>query len=318
MISRIIPTSLIRWVQNLPEWVMFSGVIFVILIVLLIMFLLIRKLGSADNTKSPKKTKAVPPTPPLIPAQKPAAAIPPKPVPAPTPVKPQPVILPQPAPVPQPASQSPAPAVSKPPAQPQSRPQPPQVPAPPPAPAPAPIMFENQPVFDTAIYSKIASLSGNNKTVLFAGAGLEYLPVTIPVQTATKLAAAGKKVLLIDLDTKRNAIAKVFDPDENTVKNCARPRLLSSPVQNLSFWPAEFFVRFGQMNLRMLINSAFAQFDIILINAPYLDGHPDRKLIASCAKNSLIFCKTKQQFDRLQILMTQGECQLLESKPISC
>ena len=174
------------------------------------------------------------------------------------------------------------------------------------------------PVSVSAIYDKIASVGGVNKSILLAGAGLEQLPVTIPVGTAVQLAQAGKKVLLIDLDTRRNAAAKVFDLNESVVKNCARPKPLPSSVDNLSLWPAEFFVRFGQMNLRTVVQSAAEHFEFILIYAPYLDGHPDRKLIASCAKYGLIFCKTTQQFERLQKLLAQGECRLLEQKAISC
>jgi hypothetical protein len=166
------------------------------------------------------------------------------------------------------------------------------------------------------IYEKIISLKSLDKSILLAGAGLEYLPVTIPVQTAVRLAQAGKKVLLIDLDTKRNAAARAFDLNENAVKNCVSPKPLSSPVANLSLWPAEFFVRFGQMNLHSVIQSAENHFDIILTNAPYLDGHIDRKLIASSAKGGFIFCKTTQQFDRLRKLLVQSQCQLLEEKPL--
>jgi len=166
------------------------------------------------------------------------------------------------------------------------------------------------------IYEKIISLKSHDKVILLAGAGLEYLPVTIPVQTAVRLAQAGKKILLIDLDTKRNAAARAFDMNENIVKNCISPKPLPTPLENLSLWPAEFFVRFGQMNLRSVIQSAENCFDTILINIPYLDGHPDRKLIASSAKAGLIFCKTTQQFDRLSKLLTQSQCQLLEEKPL--
>jgi hypothetical protein len=164
------------------------------------------------------------------------------------------------------------------------------------------------------VYEKILALKNGGKSILLAGAGLEYLPVTIPIQVAVRLAQAGKKVLLIDLDTRRNAAAKVFELNENTLKNCVSPKPLPSPVENLSLWPAEFFVRFVQMNLRGVIQSAESRFDIILINAPYLDGHPDRKLIASSAKGGLIFCRTTQQFDRLRNLLAQSHCQLLEEK----
>jgi Mrp family chromosome partitioning ATPase len=335
LLIRIIPTSFIRWVENLPEWFLMAGAGCFILLVIVAMLLVIRKLNSQD---SPSFKQTAPSKPPVIPTSRPAAASVPKmpaqPASAPVP-RPQPAAPVQPAGIPVPESRHEIPAKQEP--IPSPKPAPVTAPTPVSKPLPtAPIQSapvpasepsletpakpasQQPPVLDPSIYNKIAALGGTNKSVLFAGAGLEHLPVTIPVQTGAKLAAAGKKVLLIDLDMKRNAIVKVFDPTENTIKNSAKPRPLPSPVENLSFWPAEFFVRFGQMNLRMVIQSASSQFEIILINAPYLDGHPDRKLIASCAKYGLIFCNTKPQFERLQTLMTQGECQLLESKPIEC
>jgi Mrp family chromosome partitioning ATPase len=316
MISRIIPTTFIKWVQNLPEWFLFAAMGCFILLIVVIMWLVIRKLNSQTETESSTNTKAVSPKPPAAPPSKPAVQPASVPVPKPQPVPPMPSV---PAPVSslKPSSQpEPAPAAKPQPAVPlQSIPVPASES---PLEPPSNPVSEHLQVFDPLIYKKIASLGGTNKSVLFAGAGLEHLPVTIPVQIAAKLAGAGKKILLIDLDMKRNAVAKVFDPNENMVKNCTQARPLPSPMENLSFWPAEFFVRFGQMNLRIVIQSASSKFDILLINAPYLDGHPDRKLIASCARYGLIFCKTKQQFERLQTLMAMGECQLLESKPIEC
>jgi Mrp family chromosome partitioning ATPase len=299
LLSGIIATSLIRCMENLPEWVLLTAVGCTILLVLILIWLVIRKLNSQD---SPSPKQNTPAKPPMTPAPGPAVPSTPKMTPRPVSIpvsKPQPMAPVQsvPSPVAEPRHEEPLKEVSIPPVKPAS---------------------QQPPVLDPAIYKKIAALSGVNKTVLFAGAGLEHLPVTIPVQTAVKLAGSGKKVLLIDLDMKRNAIAKVFDPSETTVKTCTRPKPLPSSVENLSFWPADFFARFGQINLRTLIQSASAHFDLLLINAPFLDGHPDRKLIASSAKYGLIFCKTKQQFERLQTLLTLGECQLLESKPIEC
>jgi Mrp family chromosome partitioning ATPase len=325
LLRRIIPTSFIRSVENLPEWFLFTAMGFVILLVLVIMWLVFRKLNAQD---SPSPKKEIPSKPPVMPAPKPLAVSVPK-IPAqpvPTPVQPAAVPVVQPAqeippkqiPLPpvkpvSPAVQTPAPKPA-----PTTPVQPAAVPAAPPLETPARPVSQQPPVLDPSIYTKIAAVSGTNKSILFAGAGLEHLPVTIPVQIGAQLAGAGKKVLLIDLDMKRNAVVKVFDPNENAVKNCTRPKPLASPVQNLSYWPADFFTRFAQMNLRTVIQSASAQFDLILINAPYLDGHPDRKLIASCAKYGLIFCNTKPQFERMQNLLAMGECQLLESKPIEC
>jgi hypothetical protein len=86
-------------------------------------------------------------------------------------------------------------------------------------------------------------------------------------------------------------------------------------VENLSLWPAEFFVRFARMNLQHIVQSLSSNYEFVLINAPYLDGHPDRKLIASSAAYGLIFCRNPKQLERLTLLFSICGCKLLYSKP---
>ncbi len=164
------------------------------------------------------------------------------------------------------------------------------------------------------VVEKILTLTGKTNSVLLAGAGLESLPVTISVKAAIHLAHAGKKCILIDLDTRRNAAAKVFDIHSDDVKYPS-PKPIPTIVDNLSLWPAEFFVRFARMNLRHIIQSLNTNYEIVLINAPYLDGHSDRKFIASCADHGLIFCRKPQQLERLTQLLDHGNCKLLSPRP---
>lgn len=164
------------------------------------------------------------------------------------------------------------------------------------------------------IAEKILTLGGKTKSVLLAGAGLESLPITISVKASIQLAQSGKKCILIDLDTRRNAAAKVFDIHSDDVKYL-RPKPIPTIIDNLSLWPAEFFVRFARMNLQHVVQSSRKDYEIVLVNVPYLDGHPDRKLIASCAEYGLIFCRKPQQRERLTLLLNHSNCKLLDLKP---
>jgi hypothetical protein len=164
------------------------------------------------------------------------------------------------------------------------------------------------------VAEKVLSLDGKTKSVLLAGAGLESLPITISVKAAIQLVQTGKKCILIDLDTRRNAAAKVFDIHSDDVKY-PRPKPIPTIIDNLSLWPAEFFVRFARMNLQHVVQSSSRDYEIVLVNAPYLDGHPDRKLIVSCVEYSLIFCRKPQQLERLTQLLNDGNCKLLSPLP---
>jgi hypothetical protein len=167
------------------------------------------------------------------------------------------------------------------------------------------------------ITRKIRSMNGNNKVILFAGASLETLPVTIPIKIAIALAQSDYKCLFIDLDTRRNAAAKAFELNSNTTAGIITPYPLQTVIRNLLLWPAEFFVRFSQINIRIVTQAAKKHYHIVLINAPYLDGHPDRKLIASSADYGLIFYNKQAQLGRLKAIFSENDCRLIQSQSIN-
>jgi len=160
---------------------------------------------------------------------------------------------------------------------------------------------------------RILSLRADCKTVLLAAPSLDCLPINTPVQIALAVAQSGKKCLLIDLDTRRNAAARVFDIHSSPPN---KPRPVPTQCKNLSLWPAAFFTEFAQTNLRNLVRSAAANFDIILLNAPYLDGNPDRRQIVSVSDGAFVFCRNSSQKNRLSALLKTFECKLLAYCPV--
>ena len=146
-------------------------------------------------------------------------------------------------------------------------------------------------------------------SLLFAGAGRNSLPITIPVNTAIHLATGGKKILLIDLDLKRNAIARAFDISPPSA--FVRPRPSDTAVEGLRIWPGHNFTKTKQMNIKSIIKAAAEKFDLILINAPYLDGSIDRNQIASAAAAAVIFTQTSGQAKRLTKLIKKSNCKLI-------
>ena len=140
---------------------------------------------------------------------------------------------------------------------------------------------------------------------------LPLLPITIPVNVAIQLSEEGKKTLLIDLDLKRNAIAKAFDiPDK--IPPDFRPRAFKTAAfVNLRIWPAHHFTNLKQMIIKPLAEAAEAKYDFVIINAPCLDGSPDQNQIAASAPCGLIFTKSASQIKRLKKILKSANCKLI-------
>ena len=160
----------------------------------------------------------------------------------------------------------------------------------------------------------IETLNGNSKTILLAAAGLECMPVTVPIRIAIKSSEKNKRCLLIDLDFKRNAVWKAFGLDRQNIPAASLPA--PSGIKNLSVLPAHYFEQNKIMNIGPITKNAQKLYDLILINAPYLDGHPDRKMITSSSQYAFVFAKETPQVQRLQGLCHAGQCTVLGSYSI--
>lgn len=157
------------------------------------------------------------------------------------------------------------------------------------------------------LLTAIKKQNGRLHTLLLAAGSLHDLPVTVPVNLAVGLAKT-HKCLLIDLDIKRNAVARVFDLEitNGNFKTGSYP----TPIRNLSVWPARNFELLRHMNLRLLIEDAAKKHDYILIYAPYLTTLPDRRQIAASARQAVVF--TGQNGSQLMQLLNQCNCKVMQ------
>ncbi len=73
------------------------------------------------------------------------------------------------------------------------------------------------------ITPRILKIKQKPGSILFAAASRNSLPITIPVNIAIQLAEDKYRCLLIDLDLKRNAIAKAFDIEDKPNPKHLRP-----------------------------------------------------------------------------------------------
>lgn len=164
------------------------------------------------------------------------------------------------------------------------------------------------------------------KTVLMAAESIEVLPVTIPVNTAIHLAKKNRKCLLIDLDSQRNAVSKVFDIDNRKSKNKAQAEkfaiAIPTCISNLWVWPANNFAKANgnsnSTNTKQAIASLKGQFDRLIIYAPSVKLPADLESIVGCIQTAMLFgSKSKSgnyHINKLGEFLNGCSCAILEPK----
>lgn len=179
-------------------------------------------------------------------------------------------------------------------------------------PAPPAIQTVKPDIMVQTVIQTLPKSNGQPQTLLLAASRLSDLPVTIPINLAIHLSGQGT-CLLIDLDIKRDALAKVFDVDSYGGHTHLRATPLQTSFENLSIWPARYFDLIKQMNLGTLLHAASKKYDHTLLYAPYLTVLADRKQIASCSKQAVVFCKQSEQQtqDHLRRLLKLCNCKVL-------
>lgn len=164
------------------------------------------------------------------------------------------------------------------------------------------------------IIKRIKKVKKKYKSILFASTEQEALPVTIPVNTAIGLAKEKKRCLLIDLDLRRDAVAKVFGLDAE--KSSLSPKSVQTDFENLSAWPGHKFSQSKQMNIVEIVEKGLdkkspQKFDFILINAPALVSSIDRKRIISAAHAAFVCTNDTSQRKKLADLIKSSDCRII-------
>lgn len=148
------------------------------------------------------------------------------------------------------------------------------------------------------------------RSILFTSTEAEALPVTIPVNVAMGLAKSKKLCLLIDLDLKRDAVAKAFGLDAK--QSSLRAKAVQTEIENLWVWPSHYFSQSKQMNVTEIVEKAEDRFDFILINAPALVRGPDYKQIILATRAAFICGKnTSPDMKKLTELMKSLDCTII-------
>jgi hypothetical protein len=165
------------------------------------------------------------------------------------------------------------------------------------------------------IVKRIRQVKRKYRSILFTSTEAEALPVTIPVNVAMGLAKSKKLCLLIDLDLKRDAVAKAFGLDAE--QSSLRAKAVQTEIENLWVWPGHYFSQSKQMNVTEIVEKAEDRFDFILINAPALVRGPDYRQIILAARAAFICTKNASETKKLTELMKPLDCTIIGHIQIS-
>lgn len=167
------------------------------------------------------------------------------------------------------------------------------------------------------ITERLMKIEGKYTTVLFAASSVNCLPITIPVNVGVYLAQSGKRCLLIDMDIKRNAIAKAFEIDEQAAAHLDRPRGHKTSFDNLRLWPAHNFAHKNAPILADIVEGAKNEFDFVIISAPNLGDNPNQTQIAAASDCAFIFAQNADDATKLSSLMKPAKCSIIGNVKVS-
>ncbi|MHC4265507.1 MAG: FHIPEP family type III secretion protein, partial [Planctomycetota bacterium] len=145
-----------------------------------------------------------------------------------------------------------------------------------------------------------AKCEGKLKTILMGAESPKILPVTVPVNTAIKLAKEGRKCLLIDLDYQRDSIAKVFEVHKNILdENIPSGQTITgipTCVRNMWLYPACWLTEKSKdttkldcLKINQIITHLKITYDHLIVYSPDLNKHHGCKLIGECIDGAMLF-----------------------------
>jgi Mrp family chromosome partitioning ATPase len=179
-----------------------------------------------------------------------------------------------------------------------------------------PYVWVQQDFKDSANYESITALiksesNANRKIILMAAENISELPVTVPVNTAMRLAKEGSKCLLIDLDMERNAISKVFDIRENI-----QIKVIATCVKNISIYPASQSNNPDNIiNIKDTIKKLESQYDYLIIYAPSINLPIAWDKTVGCIDTAMLFGPDRKMVSSLiynfNALLTSLGCEIL-------
>lgn len=149
------------------------------------------------------------------------------------------------------------------------------------------------------------------EVILLAGETYGSLPVTAAVQTALRLAEAGYKTLLTDMDSRRCALARAFEvePEQvfaGPVETCVEGIYVVSQKE-IEVYTAEAIAYF--------LNTARAGMDAVILYAPNLGTAGNVMHLTRAAQRAIVFTDKRTGTNPVYDLLADSPCEVMEILP---
>ncbi len=145
--------------------------------------------------------------------------------------------------------------------------------------------FNNIEDYYNGILQRIENLSGEQRPILFGASSVEDLPVTVAVNVGIKLSKTGVRCLLIDSDTERDAIAKVFELDGDKVEGGAA----QTCIENLSVRSGQYLSDGDVKVAKEKMRTISSDYDMVIIYAPNINSASRFEALSGIGGGAIIF-----------------------------
>jgi hypothetical protein len=170
--------------------------------------------------------------------------------------------------------------------------------------------FNNIEDYYDDIVRRIESAPSEQKVVVFGAASIEELPVTVAVNVAIRISKKGRRCLLIDADTERGAIAKVFELESEAIKD----RAAQTCIKNLSVRSGLDVVGVDIGVAKERIQTIARGYDRVIIYAPNINSVSRCEALSGIAGGAIIF-EGAQSNDDLSSQLEASVCELVAIMP---
>lgn len=169
--------------------------------------------------------------------------------------------------------------------------------------------FDDIDAYYDEITGYVDKLDKERMPVLFGAESFNDLPVTVAVNVAIRITEKGRSCLIIDADSERNAVARVFDilPEQ------IRDKPAETCIEGVSIFSG------GDAASRDCLKEAISVtakcYDKVIIYAPDMSESSVAERFAKAACGAVIFVSAGGDESRLCGLVEQSDCEVLAVMP---
>jgi hypothetical protein len=170
--------------------------------------------------------------------------------------------------------------------------------------------FNNIEDYYDDIVRRIELVPSEQKVVLFGAASIEELPVTVAVNTAIRISKKARRCLLIDADTERGAIAKVFELESEAIKD----RATETCIKNLWVRSGRDLAGADVKVVKEKMQTIARGYDRVIIYAPSINSASRCEALSGIAGGAIIFEGVQSNND-LSSQLGASVCELVAIMP---